>query len=421
MIPSTDKVQPHSPRVTIVTPSYNQASYLEQTINSVLDQCYPNLEYIIIDGGSTDGSVEIIQRYERSLSYWVSEPDRGQGHAINKGWQRATGEVIAYLNSDDVYLPGAVTASARFLFENPDTDLVYAGIRHMDENGTVFNLVDAPAFALSRLTQSCFIQQPTVFLRHRLYERIGPISEQLHFALDYEYWLRSARVTTPKRLKRVTAAARYHTSAKSVAQLNDFWREEIQVFDRLFSQATAPYDDPALQRIAYLRRCIYVAGLSSGFSEDERVAAIQRLQKFAPPSAAELTSNIAALDAHATSLYVSSIGAPTVDPIGDRYLILPSLTAHGVVDSLTTARVARRLRAYDALRRLGSPASKKKEEIFGALVATLAEDRSAALSPAFWAHVVRTNAIGDRFISTVRAWHDDAFAVGSWMRKRATR
>src|SRR3990172_2381086 len=108
------------PKITVVTPSYNQVSFLERTILSVLNQNYPNLEYIIIDGGSTDGSVEIIKKYESKLAYWVSEPDRGQSHAINKGWMRSSGEIMAYLNSDDTYRDGALFCIAKYFTEHPE-------------------------------------------------------------------------------------------------------------------------------------------------------------------------------------------------------------------------------------------------------------------------------------------------------------
>src|SRR5262245_54842718 len=123
------------PRISIVTPSYNQAPYLHQTIDSVLSQGYPNLEYIVIDGGSTDGSVDSIRRYEKHLAYWASERDRGQTHAINKGFKRATGEVHAYLNSDDYYLPETLATVARAVRMRPDVDLIHGRCRYVDEQG----------------------------------------------------------------------------------------------------------------------------------------------------------------------------------------------------------------------------------------------------------------------------------------------
>src|SRR5882757_342896 len=119
------QIEKHQPRISIITPSYNQAAYIEQTICSVLGQGYSNLEYIIIDGGSTDGSVDIIRKYENRLAYWVSEKDRGQTHAINKGLERATGEIIGYLNSDDYYLDGALAGIADVFGRHPDLDLLH--------------------------------------------------------------------------------------------------------------------------------------------------------------------------------------------------------------------------------------------------------------------------------------------------------
>ena len=128
--------------VSIITPSYNQAAYLEQTILSVLNQDHPRIEYIVVDGASTDGSVEIIKKYESKLAYWVSEKDRGQADAINKGFARATGEIIAWLNSDDYYLPGAVNAAVKVFEERSDVVLVYGNMLAVDEHGKTFNTLN---------------------------------------------------------------------------------------------------------------------------------------------------------------------------------------------------------------------------------------------------------------------------------------
>jgi glycosyltransferase involved in cell wall biosynthesis len=186
------------PRITIVTPSFNQAQYLEQTIRSVLDQGYPNLEYIVIDGGSTDGSADVIRKYEKHLAYWVSEKDRGQTHAINKGFARATGEIRAYLNSDDFYHPGALRAVGEHFRDHPATDLLHGRCTYVNERGaptgaeqfgrigTVPDVLDLWAVWWNRRQ---FVQ-PEVFWSRRIAERVGPFDEALYFVMDYDYWAR---------------------------------------------------------------------------------------------------------------------------------------------------------------------------------------------------------------------------------------
>lgn len=185
------------PRITIITPSFNQAQFLEQTITSVLDQNYPNLEYIIIDGGSTDASVDIIQKYTSRLAFWVSEKDRGQTHAINKGLERATGDIIAYLNSDDYYLPGTLHQVAEYFQQHPDIDLLHGRCRSVDVNGQKigerFGDISSYAEILDLWDvwwgKRNFVQ-PEVFWTRRITEKIGPFREELYFVMDYDYWMR---------------------------------------------------------------------------------------------------------------------------------------------------------------------------------------------------------------------------------------
>lgn len=189
------------PRITVVTPSFNQAPYIEQTLCSVLDQGYPNLEYIVIDGGSTDGSADIIRRYADRLTYWVSEPDQGQTHAINKGMARATGELRAYLNSDDLYVPGALELVAEAYSKHPGADLFYGDCRVIDEEG---QNIGGRRASISRFEeildlwgvwwQTRNFVQPEVFWTRRIAEKIGPLRDELHFVMDYDYWTRMLRV-----------------------------------------------------------------------------------------------------------------------------------------------------------------------------------------------------------------------------------
>ena len=188
------------PRITIITPSFNQADYLEQTILSVLGQGYPNLEYIIIDGGSTDGSVDIIRKFEGRLAFWVSEKDRGQTHAINKGLRRATGDIIGYLNSDDYYLEGSLACVARYYSRHPDVDLFYGRCRVVDKRGGTIGVWCGSISRYDEIldlwdvwwNQRGFVQ-PEVFWTKRISDKIGPFREDLFWVMDYEYWLRILR------------------------------------------------------------------------------------------------------------------------------------------------------------------------------------------------------------------------------------
>jgi len=179
------------PKITVVTPSYNQAQFLERTINSVLDQGYPNLEYIVIDGGSTDGSQDIIRKYGSSLAYWVSEKDRGQSHAINKGFQRATGNWIAWQNSDDVYYPGAFASLARAAARHRSADLIIGNVNLIDaEDRVLRDLCYVTPTLGSMLAEGMVLTNQVAFWRRDMHARIGWLDESLSCAFDYDWFLR---------------------------------------------------------------------------------------------------------------------------------------------------------------------------------------------------------------------------------------
>src|SRR5262245_9613026 len=211
------------PQITVITPSFNQAAFLEQTIASVLGQDYSNLEYIIIDGGSTDGSVNIIRRYEQHLAYWVSEKDRGQTHAINKGLQRATGDIIAYLNSDDYYLPGSFARVASYFRAHPEVDLLHGRCRSVDVSGKKigerFGSIASFAEILDLWDvwwQKRNFVQPEVFWTKRITDKVGLFREDLYWVMDYEYWARILRAGgRVGRLDAELACFRFHPEQKS--------------------------------------------------------------------------------------------------------------------------------------------------------------------------------------------------------------
>ncbi len=225
------------PRFTIVTPSYNQAAFLEQTIQSVLSQSYPDLEYIIVDGGSNDGSVEIIQRYADRLAWWVSERDQGQADAINKGFARATGEIIAWINSDDLYLPGAFSAAAAAFQANPACGLVFGDVVSLDGAGEPINVMTYGDWGLEDLMQFNIIGQAGVFMRRSVLEQAGFLDRSYHFMLDHHLWLRMAQLAPIQYVPERWAAARFHADAKNVGQAARFGGEAHRITQWMAEQS----------------------------------------------------------------------------------------------------------------------------------------------------------------------------------------
>ena len=219
--------------VSIVTPSFNQAPYLEDTIRSVLEQDYPNLEYIIVDGGSTDGSVDIIRRYVDRLAWWASEADKGQTDALNKGFAHARGEILAWLNSDDTYQPGAVAEAAAFLQSRPEVGLVYGDANFIDENGKLIGRFPAAQTDYRRLRRGyVHIPQQAAFFRADLWRKVGPLDPSFYFAMDYDLWVRLAALAPIQYVPRTWANFRLHTQGKTIAADERCWPEMLRVHYR---------------------------------------------------------------------------------------------------------------------------------------------------------------------------------------------
>ncbi len=218
------------PIVSIITPSYNQAEFLEETIKSVLEQDYPNIEYMIIDGGSSDGSLEIIKKFEDRIAWWVSEPDQGQTDAINKGFSRATGKIFAWINSDDTYQPGAVRQAVEFMRNHPETGMVYGDANLIDEKGKIIGHFPAHQTDYKRLRRGyVHIPQQASFFRAELWQRVGPLDPTFYFAMDYDLWVRLAKISPIMYYPKLWANFRLHSSGKSVISDERCWPEMLRV------------------------------------------------------------------------------------------------------------------------------------------------------------------------------------------------
>ena len=240
------------PLVSIVTPSFNQAPYLEAAIQSVLAQSYPHIEYILIDGASTDGSQAIIEQYAAEFAYWQSQADKGQTDAINQGLSRATGKYQAWLNADDRLLPHALEEAVDYLEAHPEVGLVYGEADFINASGEVIGRFPAAQTDYRRLLRGyVHIPQQAAFWRTNLWQQLGPLDEDLFFAMDYDLWVRLAKVSRIQHLPRRWAQFRLHGDSKTI--INDLraWPDMLKVHRRArgrwFSAITFKY---------YLRRLL---------------------------------------------------------------------------------------------------------------------------------------------------------------------
>jgi glycosyltransferase involved in cell wall biosynthesis len=218
--------------VSIVTPSLNQATFVQEAIDSVLTQCVPGLEYLVIDGASDDETVAVLRAYSQRVR-WISEEDRGQAHAVNKGIAATSGDVIGWLNSDDIYTPGSIRAALEYLERHPDVDVVYGQAEHIDTLARPLQRYPTEPWNLTRLLQVCYICQPAVFFRRRVVDRFGLLDERLHYCLDYEYWLRlglgRARFAL---IDRIQAGSRQYAETKTAQSRLATYEETLTMLSK---------------------------------------------------------------------------------------------------------------------------------------------------------------------------------------------
>lgn len=219
------------PLVSIVTPSYNMAAFLPETIESVLSQDYPRIEYIVMDGGSTDGTVEILQRYKARLRY-ISAPDNGAAEAINRGFEMSHGSIVAWLDADDTYLPGAVGTAVRHLASDPGLAAVYGEAYWVNAHGEVLRSYPTHAFDPELLGRECFICQPACFLRREAFERAGMLDTRLKCSFDYDLWIRMSHLYRFGRLEQPLATSRMHAANKTLGQRARTFEESIRILKR---------------------------------------------------------------------------------------------------------------------------------------------------------------------------------------------
>jgi len=229
-------MKPKIPLISIITPSYNQGQFLEETIRSVLLQDYPAIEYIIIDGGSTDNSEAIIEKYKKKLAWFVSEVDKGQADAINKGFKKATGEFVAWLNSDDIYTESAISSAVDKLKSNPDCGMVFSNVLSIDSKSSIFNAMQYGEWGIRELMQFNIIGQPGVFMRKKALEDVGFLNPDFHYLMDHHLWLKIASKYHIKHIGEFWAAARFHPAAKNIAQAAKFGKEAFRIYEWMGKQ-----------------------------------------------------------------------------------------------------------------------------------------------------------------------------------------
>jgi glycosyltransferase involved in cell wall biosynthesis len=223
-------------KVSIITPSLNQARFIERTIESVLAQQWSPLEHIVVDGGSTDGTLDILRRHDSQLR-WVSEPDLGQSDAVNKGIRAGVGDIIGWLNSDDVYYPGAIKQAVEFFAAHPEVDAVYGMADYIADDDSIIDVYPTEAWDFQKLKNVCFICQPALFLRRSVFEQHGYLDTRLHYCMDYEYWLRLGRAGARfGYLETKLAGARMYVGNKTISGTLGAHTEIIDMFRQRFGR-----------------------------------------------------------------------------------------------------------------------------------------------------------------------------------------
>jgi glycosyltransferase involved in cell wall biosynthesis len=229
-MPATSEREP-LPGVTIVTPCLNAARFLEQTILSVLEQDYPRIEYLVMDGGSTDGTIDILRKYEHAL-HWESAPDQGAADAVNRGFALGSGEILGFLNADDLYHPHAVSTAVQSLEDHPEAAGVYGDAWWIDENGARIAPYPVRDFDRALLERECFICQPASFFRRVPFENSGGLDPDLNLTFDYDFWLRLTRTFSLRRIDATLADSRMHRANKTLSQRDHVFRETFKVLKR---------------------------------------------------------------------------------------------------------------------------------------------------------------------------------------------
>ncbi|XHR28853.1 MAG: glycosyltransferase [Chthoniobacteraceae bacterium] len=236
-------------KFSVIIPSYRQARFIRDTIESLLAQNRADLEILVFDGGSDDGTVDILESYGNNIEY-VSRPDGGQTDAINQGLRRARGEVLAYLNSDDVYFPGALDCVERHFDAHPDSLAVYGAAWHLYEDGSKMKRYPTEPWDYRRLLETCYLCQPAVFWRRELMERCGTFDDRLNWAMDYEYWLRAGRSARFDYLEdAVLAGSRLHEGTKTLSQ-------RVRVHEEILNVVMRHASEPPVKWLLALARVI---------------------------------------------------------------------------------------------------------------------------------------------------------------------
>jgi glycosyltransferase involved in cell wall biosynthesis len=229
------------PTITIITPSLNQGEYIRTTIDSVFSQDYPALEYQVRDGGSTDQTLQILRSYGDKLC-WFSEPDTGQSNAINKGWQKSQGDIVAWLNSDDYLCPGVLNQIGAYFRDHPEVDVLYGDCDIIDQAGKVLLSYPTQPFDFANLVLSTvnYIPQPATFIRKRVLENTGYLDESLDYVMDFDYWLRAGKEHRFAYIHERLASLRTHDQAKSIASLGKFGKELVHIYEQFFDSPDLP-------------------------------------------------------------------------------------------------------------------------------------------------------------------------------------